>query len=399
MIELLESKGHEVIPFSVRYSKNLHSKYDNYFVSALSSEKEVYFKDHSWTASSFKKTLQRAFYSSEVYRSLIALIKETKPDAAVVLHYLRKLSPAVLTALADNRIPFVVRLSDYAMICPNAYLLRDIVVCQLCVGKSMLPSIKYRCVQGSLGASVVNYAATQYHLAKGYFDLIPHFITPSKFLRSKMIEGGWDEKRLVHIPTFVQPQHFNFDENRKRQIVYAGRLEKIKGVQILLKAISILKNDKPQKPFDMIIVGDGDPVYVAELKGFVTAHNLENVHFIGNVSKEKVLEILKNSFISIVPSILYENTPNTVLESFACGTPVIASNHGSFPELVMEGKTGFLFEPGNANDLAKKIINVVDHQELCLAMSKNAMEFIAMNHSPNNHYKQLMALLTSLQGR
>jgi glycosyltransferase involved in cell wall biosynthesis len=184
-----------------------------------------------------------------------------------------------------------------------------------------------------------------------------------------------------------------------KQIVYVGRLEKTKGVQILLEALSILKNDKPQKPFKAIIVGDGDPIYVLELKEFVTAHNLENVHFIGNVSKEKVFEILKESIVSIMPSLWYDNMPNSILESLACGTPVIASNHGSFSELVMEGKTGSLFEPGNANDLAKKIVNIVDHHELYMAMSKSAMKFIAMNHSPDKHYEQLMALLTSLQGR
>lgn len=399
LMELFESYGHEIIPFSVRYTKNLATPYEPYFAPSLASQNEVYFADQTWKPASFLRTLGRAFYSAEVYDSLSALIKKTQPDAAVVLHYLRKLSPSVLTALSDNKVPFVVRLSDYMMICPNAHLLRNDAVCELCVGKSILPSVKHKCVQGSLGASLVNYVATQYHYAKGYFDLVPCFVTPSKFLGAKMVEGGWDESRLVHIPTFVQLQSPASMKERKKQIAYVGRIEKSKGVHLLLDALRILKNESSKESFDALIVGNGDLQYVDEMKMFAKVHGLSNVHFLGNVNKEKVFDILKESYLSIATSIMYENTPNSILESLACGTPVIASDHGSFPEMVIPGMTGFLFEPGNSRNLARKIGDVIDQPDLCKAMSENAVEFIASNHSPKKHYELLMSLLTSQMQR
>ena len=129
--ELLENHGHHIIPFSIKYAKNLKSEYEEYFVPPLSSEKEVYFKDQTWSVKSFYKTIERAFYSPEVYRNLTRLIKDTKPDFAICLHFGRKLSPSVLSALHDSKVPFVVRLSDFGMICANSHMLRNEEVCEL----------------------------------------------------------------------------------------------------------------------------------------------------------------------------------------------------------------------------------------------------------------------------
>ena len=78
---------------------------------------------------------------------------------AYVLHYMRKLSPAVLTALHEAGVPTVVRFSDFAMVCPQAHLVRNDRICELCVRRGPWPSVPFRCVQGSLGASAVNAAA------------------------------------------------------------------------------------------------------------------------------------------------------------------------------------------------------------------------------------------------
>ena len=340
--ELLEAKGHTVIPFSIRYSKNKPSIHEKYFVSPLSSENEIYFREQRWNASALLKTVQRSFYSREVYDHLTELIKDTKPDVALVIHYLRKLSPSVLTALADSHIPFAVRLSDYVMICPNAHLIRNEMVCELCVRGSQFHSVLNKCVQDSYTASLVNYFSTQFHNAKHFFNLVPKFITPSSFLKSKMIEGGWEKDRLIHIPTFVYPEIVCDGIKKKNQIIYVGRLEKNKGVDILLESIQILNNYYKADVIEFMIAGDGTPQYIQQLKRFQNEHDLRNVHFIGSVSKEKVLELLKESLFSIVPSIWYDNMPNTILESYACGTPVIASDHGSFPEIVENNITGLL---------------------------------------------------------
>ena len=173
---VLERSGHETIPFSIKYYLNIPDEWDNYFVPPIAGEGEVTFKEHSWNIKSFKRALSRAFYSKEVYQSLKKLIKTARPDVAFVLHYLRKLSPSVLVAIKETHLPLFVRLSDFAMLCPEAHFLRDNKVCELCKHGRLWPSVRYRCVQGSLGASVVNALATIYHRNKEYFELIDTFI-------------------------------------------------------------------------------------------------------------------------------------------------------------------------------------------------------------------------------
>src|SRR5450759_426728 len=179
---LLEARGHEVIPFSVRYRRNEPSPWERYFVPPISGDDEIVFRQHSWSVSSVRRALERAFYSREVYDALSHELREARPDVAYVLHYMRKLSPSVLTALHDHGVPVVVRFSDFAMVCPQAHMVREDRVCELCVGRRPWPSVRYRCVQGSFGASAVNALAMEYARRKGFFDLVDAFVAPSEIM-------------------------------------------------------------------------------------------------------------------------------------------------------------------------------------------------------------------------
>jgi glycosyltransferase involved in cell wall biosynthesis len=396
LINLLKSKGHKVIPFSIRYTSNNQSDFSDYFVSPLSSEKEVYFQDYKLNIRSIKKIIERLFYSTEVYNNLAHLIIDMKPDFAIVLHYLKKLSPAVIKCLDDNGIPFIVRISDFLMICPNAHLIRKGKICELCIHKGLINSVKYKCVQNSYSMSLLNYLAIKFHNKKKYFDKIIYFVVPSKFTIFKMIEAGYDPSRLIHLPTFVDILSQEIIIERKRQIVFVGRMERIKGVHILLSAVNHLKN-KGVSHFNCLIIGDGDKEYIEELCSFVKVNTLSNVKFLGKLEKEEIDFHLRESLFSVVPSIWYDNQPNTVLESLANGTPVIASNHGSFPEIVIDNTTGFLFNPNDILDLAKKINILIDNSELRKKMSYNAIEFIRANHSSERHFQILINIYTKLK--
>jgi len=395
LTDLLSKHGHEVIPFSIRYSKNAPSEYDKFFVNPLSNENEVYFKNQSWNLGSVAKTIERLFYSQEVYDSLHALIKETKPDFAIVQNYLKKMSPSVLVALSDNRVPFVVRLSDFFMVCPAVHLFRNDVPCELCVHGSLLNSVRYKCVQNSFAASLLNYTATQYHEFKGFFDLIRYFIVPSSFTKSMMVAAGWNDESVVHIPTFVNTRKAT-NTNKKNQIAFIGRLEYIKGVELFLDALGILQNDNPRLDFSTVIVGGGDEEYVSRLTSIVARKKIQRLTFSGSVDAGEVMRVAEESIFTVAPSLWYDNSPNSVLESLSCGTPVIAPRHGSFPEIVIDGKTGLLFNPSDVNDLAAKIVSLAEQPEICAAMSIQAREFVSVHHSAEKHYEKLMALYPTL---
>jgi len=395
--QLLEKNGHEIIPFSIRYAKNVKSKYNNYFVPPLSKDSEVYFREQTWNLKSFIKTLERSFYSSEVYKNLKKLIIDTQPDFAIVLQFGRKLSPSVLSALYDTKIPFVVRVSDFGMICANAHFLRQQKVCELCIQGDLFYSVRYKCVQNSFGASLVNFVAKKFHRYMGYYNNIKYYIVPSKFTLRKMIEAGFSPEKLVHIPTFISNNEIkSCVANKKRQIIYSGRVDETKGVHILLKAIKILQ-EKSFRNFHCIIAGSGPDDYKNRLQDYLKENNIRNVHFTGHLEKIKLDELLQESLFSVAPSLWYDNMPNSVLESLAAGTPVIASNHGSFPEIITNGDTGLLFNPGNAKDLSNKIKNLLDNKHLLIKMSKNAEKYIKEKHSPERHYENIMYLYDKLK--
>jgi|GEM_PF-192338 len=392
--KLLEDAGHCVIPFSVAYDANTKSEYDTYFASPLSNGKEVYFKQHSWSLRVLGRTLTRSFYSREVYDKLCALISDTTPDYAIVLHYLRKLSPAVLKALHDKRIPFVVRLSDFAMICANAHLYRKGKPCELCVQGSRHHSLRYKCVQSSLAASAVEYLATSYHHMRGFFDLIPYFVIPSRFALSRMVAAGWPESKLVQIPTFVNVT-VNDEPKNGLRVIYFGRIESSKGVHILLAAINEIKTIRTDLTFDTVLVGNGDNAYRRELANYVDEHHLSRVELRNQLPAERLYPLVQSSSFSVCPSLLYDNMPNSVLESLALGTPVVASNHGSLSEVVMNGKTGVLFAPGNISELASAIVFLLDRPELCRRLGQQAIQFVMEHHSGKRHLDALLGLLHS----
>lgn len=396
--ELLEKKGHKVIPFSIRYSKNNKTEFSKYFVDPPSKDSEIYFREQTWNFRSIVKTIERCFYSKEVYNKLNRLIIDTKPDFAIVLQFGRKLSPSVLDALHDNTIPFIVRVSDFGMICANAHFLRQQQICELCIKGDLFYSVRYKCVQNSLCASVVDFAAKKFHQYRKSYNKIRYYVVPSQFTMNKMIEAGFSPEKLVHVPTFINNNSLANNTIKKKQIVYLGRIDRTKGVHILLEAIKILQK-KSIKDFKCIIAGSGPDDYRKQLQKYLKSNNIHNVHFTGQINKAQINDLLKASLFSVAPSLWYDNMPNAALESLAMGTPVIASNHGSFPEIIKNKSNGLLFEPQNIEDLTRKIEFLFNNSDIVSIMSENAKTYIKNKHSPHQHYLKIINLYNKFKNK
>jgi len=150
-----------------------------------------------------------------------------------------------------------------------------------------------------------------------------------------------------------------FNSIAKNSILYIGVLEYIKGVDILLRSISVIKEKIPN--IILYIAGSGQQE--KQLKELVEELKIErNVKFLGYISEEKY-SYFKSVDIVAIPS-RSENLPFVLLEAMACGTPVVASNVGGIPSILIEGRTGLLFEKENINDLAEKIIFLMQNKEL-----------------------------------
>jgi glycosyltransferase involved in cell wall biosynthesis len=151
--------------------------------------------------------------------------------------------------------------------------------------------------------------------------------------------------------------------------------------------------------FVVKIAGTGELKYINELKSFISSNNLQNhVFFVGELSHSQTSELLQNAYISIVPSIIYENLPNSLLESFANSTPVIGSDLGSLSAVIKDDYNGLLFSPNDENNLTEKIKYCLDNPSTVLKMGENAKAMANNEFSPEMHVSKLTTLFEELLG-
>ena len=208
------------------------------------------------------------------------------------------------------------------------------------------------------------------------------FIAPSDFLKKKMIEDGMPKEKIVVKPHFIKCEETKPSYEFDNYAVYMGRLSPEKGLFTLLRAWKGIQD------LTLKIMGEGS--IRGNLESFVIEEQIANVEFLGFIKGPKRFEVLKKAMFMVFPSEWYENFPYTIIESFACGTPVIASKIGGSQELVKNGVTGFLFEPNSTKDLLQKISDLTKNKKLLLKMRYNARKLAEERYSENVGYKNLM---------
>lgn len=389
--KMLEKKGHEVIPFSIHSNKNVETEYSKYFVEPIGGRDVTYFDEVKKTPKSIWQMLTRSIYSVEVEKAIKKQIQDVKPDLVYVIHFVNKLSPSVIRGAKKMGVPVVLRLSDYFLLCPRFDFIHDKKPCEECLVKGYMSCVKKRCVKGSRFASVVRVFSMKVHKLMNIYKDVDAFITPSEFLKNKLVINGFDERKIICIPTFTeskskveQPQIGNYG-------LYFGRITEEKGVDTVVKAY--------QKMPDRIvkIMGDDTTEEAIRLKAYIASKKIKNVEFIGFKCGVELEEIIKKARFTLIPSIWYDNLPNTALESFQYSKPVIASNIGSLPELVLDAVNGYLFTPGDEKELREKIM-LLDDDRLVERMGDASRSRLSERFAPSMHYNALMQVFGKVRG-
>lgn len=396
LLPLLEARGHEIVPFSVRYRQNEPSPWSRYFVSPIAGDDEIMFRQHTWSVTSIGRALGRAFSSREVYEAFSRELRDARPDVAYVLKYERKLSPSIFAALRDQGVPIVVRLSDFNMVCPQQHLVRDGAICELCVGRTTWPSVRYRCVQHSFGVSAVNALGVEYARRRGLYDLVDRFVAPSEVMRQMMVRGGVPPARLQLLPTFVTAHPARPRSQRRRRICFIGRFEPIKGIEVLLDATELLRRGGVGHDVEVVLAGDTSTPTGDAIRARLRERPISGVTLAGQVDHAAVIELLQSSLASIVPSLWYENLPNALLESVACGTPVVASDLGSLRDILSGTGAGVLFSPGDAAGLAEAIRAALTEPSGG-QMAERALAIARDRHDPERHVDALLDLFEGVR--
>ena len=383
--DYLKSLGHEVIPLAMAYSKNLPSEYDKYFVQPAGGCSETKLGRLEAGLGTRLKVAAQTIYSMTARKALERLIADTQPDLVYCLNIVNHMSPSVIDAAHKYHVPVVMRLSDYNLICPSHLFLRDGQICTECE-RGYYRSLKYKCVQGSLAATTCRAAGMYIHKLLGIYKKVNTYVAPAKFMKDTLVRAGFPEKKIHHIPTFVNSSCWTPRYDNDGYILYFGRLTPEKGIEFLLRAYAESGVGDP-----LMIVGDGPDDYVDRLKSGIDEISRGKVNFLGHKSGEELQEIVRGAKYVVVPSLWYDNTPNVVYESFAAGKPVVASALGGLCEQVTE-ETGVLVEPGNICELTAAITRLSSAPELLDKMGRSARRLVEQEYGIENHVKRLLGL-------
>ncbi len=375
-MRLLKQAGHEVAIYSRTNSKNEESEYREFFPPEIDTDR-VTFNARALS------TVREIIYSVDARRGLGEVIERFKPDIAHAHNIYGRLSLSVLDELGSHGVPTVMTLHDYKLICPSYLMLNHGRVCEKCKANRFYYAAATKCHKDSYLASMVYGFETWLGVLLKKHDQVSYFISPSLFLRNKVMEFGWEGERVVHVRNFIDGRSAGFCDEPGRHLLYMGRLSREKGVRTLLAAVKGLSSAMPLK-----IAGDGPDR--SELEDFARQEHLD-VEFAGHLTGPELASALSSATALIVPSECYENAPLSVLEAFALGKPVIGARIGGIQEMIEDGTDGYLFEPGNASDLRDKIELLLAESESALqGMRKAAWTKINTLYNEQLHYEGLM---------
>lgn len=355
---LLESFGHEVL----RYSRH-----------------------NDEIAGTSRWQLARAtLWSRRTLEEIRKLIRQERPDVVHCHNTFPLISPSIYTAAREAGVPVVQTLHNFRLLCPSALLLRKGRPCEDCMGKLLAwPGIVHRCYRRDRAATAVVVGMLAVHRLRGtWVHQVQQFIALSEFSRRKFIEGGLPAGRLAVKANFMRNDP-GYASGGGGYAIFVGRLAPEKGVATLLAAWQRLKVPMPLK-----IVGDG-PLASQIRAGAASDSRIE---LLGRRSPDEVLALLGNAEFLLMPSLWYENCPKTIIEAYAKGTPVIGSRLGAIEEMVEHGRTGMLFEAGNADDLAHKIAELTAPGTRLQEMRSAARNAYEQKYSAAGNYAALMEI-------
>jgi glycosyltransferase involved in cell wall biosynthesis len=375
LTQLLVSRGNEVVPFAMADERNWPSPYTEYFVSPIDFFDRAR-RPPPWAVA------ERVIFSREARDKIVRLSRAVQPDVAHLHNVYHHLSPSVIDGLHDQGVPVVMTLHDFKLLCPTYSLWVNDRICERCLHGRFYHCLLQRCAHGSWPGSLLNTLEAYTHRIMRIYDKIARFIAPSRFWREKHIEAGFPPERIVHIPNFVCTSAYGPRYDHDGYFVYAGRLTAIKGVARLLEAVAALRPAVP-----LLIAGDGPQR--GELEAFAAREQLERVRFLGHLGEVELRALVAGAMFCVVPSEWYENSPYAVLESFALGTPVLATALGGLPELVEDGRDGVLVAPGDTAALVAGLERMLDARTPLGEMGRAARQKIEARHSAERYYAAL----------
>ncbi len=357
---LLQSHGHEVV---------------------------TYFRNNAelQTASGMKKLglLLGTVFSTRTYREVKKLIREQKVDVVHVHNTLNLISPSVYYAARSCGVPVVQTIHNFRLLCPGATFFRDGRICEDCVSKGLGCAVKHSCYRGSKLQTLACVITARVHRAAGIYGKI-HYICLTEFNKEKLLSMKQIKVQQIDVkPNFVERAEMIVPyTERKDQYIFAGRLDKLKGIEYLLQAWEKMGSSAPK----LIVYGTGP--LEEWCREFAAKHNDLPIELRGFEKNEIVREEIAVSKALILPTQWYEGFPMSILEAYSVGTPVIGSDFGNVGSLIEEGRNGWKIDSKSPDSIAAAV----------RAGKEADTEWIAGQYSAEANYEQLVSIYRGVTG-
>jgi len=303
---------------------------------------------------SVRNFFNKYFFSYSIYNALRKSLRNYNPDI-IHLHNNYLYSSSVIAACHGYTV--IQTVHDFGMVCFNSWCVNRSEGTQcLCISQKCYES---KCIQRKY-YYVKNLAFKVRRLIGNH--IIQMFVVPSRALIASMEAYGY--KNLIYLPNFspysIKQRTLTYCLSNTFNVLYVGRLQPEKGVDYLILALSEIMSQTQNIMLHVVGVGPEEP----RLKKILKELQLENnVCFHGYIDEKDLCMLYESACVVVIPSVWMENNPLVAFEAMAYGIPIIASNIGGLPDIIEDGKDGFLVRPRNSTDIVEKILLFKENPE------------------------------------
>ena len=345
--------------------------------------------------SSLIKIAPSLFYRRDIYESLVAAIRHVQPDVVYVLSYGVKLTHAIFDACFDTKTPVVHRISDFTHFCLNSSFFRNGQVCTKCIS-NRVNGVIHRCANDSFGKSLYYYSFFSIERVKSIFPRLNAIVVPSMHT-AKFFENSYPSNSIHVIPSprtdhqRQNPSINSFDivrtRHARKRFIYSGRVVVEKGVLESVMAFHAATVRGSNALFEIYGMNDSD--YSKSIKEYIVNNRLDKQVICHKFdSSFSPSEVYNDAYFSVIPSLWFDNLPNTLIESLSLGVPIICTSAGSLGEHAHDGTTGFKYETNEQLSdmfLRAESLDLEEYIKLC----SRARDYAVDKFNPQSHINAL----------
>ena len=352
---LLEENGHQV----------------NWFLRSSSSIRDVSGKVRAFFS---------GFHSPNAVRTMRHFLERHAVDVALVQNLYPFLSPSILPVFKEFGIPVVMRCPNYRLFCPNGLHLSHGEICERCLGGREYWCLLKNCENDPLKSTGYTLRSMAARTTRRIVNYVDQFVVLTDFQCRRFMAAGIAAENIKVAPNIAPAIDIDPQGEPGSLVSFVGRISQEKGIVDFVTAAARL----PEIPFAVA----GNFERMADLVRMAPA----NVRWKGFLKGQALEDFFARSRVLVFPSKCFEGFPNVITRAMVHAKPVIANRLGGIPEIVVEGSTGLLCEPGNLAELCDKITSLYCNPSRCMQLGLSGRAKAEAEYSPYVIYKKLMTV-------